>query len=129
MKLRSLLPPALIASLFALTAFAQQSSAPSSSTCCPASACCPTGTCYFMASCLSPPAYGSEAHVYRCPMHPWIKSDPPGKCTICGMDLVSLPAANSATQPGGITLAASQIAALGVQTSVVAHQPLTRTLR
>jgi Cu(I)/Ag(I) efflux system membrane fusion protein len=25
---------------------------------------------------------------YQSPMHPWIKSDKPGKCPICGMDLV-----------------------------------------
>lgn len=25
---------------------------------------------------------------YQSPMHPWIKSDKPGKCTICGMTLV-----------------------------------------
>lgn len=26
--------------------------------------------------------------VYSCPMHPQIKSDKPGQCPICGMDLV-----------------------------------------
>ena len=27
---------------------------------------------------------------HQCPMHPWVKSDKPGKCTVCGMDLVSV---------------------------------------
>ena len=25
---------------------------------------------------------------HQCPMHPWVKSDKPGNCTICGMALV-----------------------------------------
>ena len=25
---------------------------------------------------------------YQSPMHPWVKSDKPGKCTVCGMELV-----------------------------------------
>jgi membrane fusion protein, copper/silver efflux system len=27
---------------------------------------------------------------YQSPMHPWIRSDHPGKCTVCGMDLVPI---------------------------------------
>src|SRR5689334_12700942 len=30
----------------------------------------------------------SENNEYRCPMHPQIVRDKPGKCPICGMDLV-----------------------------------------
>lgn len=33
-------------------------------------------------------AYTSEALTYTCPMHPEVKSDKPGKCPKCGMDLV-----------------------------------------
>src|SRR5262245_16641020 len=25
---------------------------------------------------------------YQSPMHPWVKSNKPGKCTVCGMELV-----------------------------------------
>ena len=37
----------------------------------------------------SAPADSSARKVlfYQSPMHPWIKSDQPGKCTICGMAL------------------------------------------
>jgi membrane fusion protein, copper/silver efflux system len=70
----------------------------------------------------------SAASVYQCPMHPWIKSDRPGKCTICGMDLVA--AAPAAAAPEGIiALNASIITTIGVQTSVVSRQALTRTVR
>ncbi len=27
---------------------------------------------------------------YPSPMHPWVKSDHPGRCTVCGMDLVPI---------------------------------------
>jgi len=66
--------------------------------------------------------------VYRCPMHPHIKSPKPGKCTICGMDLViSAPATNA--DASTFSLTKSQITAIGVETAVVSRQALTRTLR
>ncbi|MBS0631257.1 MAG: efflux RND transporter periplasmic adaptor subunit [Verrucomicrobia bacterium] len=73
-------------------------------------------------------AHESAAAVYQCPMHPWIRSDHPGKCTICGMDLV----AASATAPsaeGLVSLSAASVSVIGVQTATVTRQPLTRTLR
>jgi Cu(I)/Ag(I) efflux system membrane fusion protein len=71
---------------------------------------------------------GADAHVFACPMHPWIKSDHAGKCTICGMDLVEL-AATANTPDGVISLPASSLTAVGVETTAVARQPLLRTVR
>lgn len=34
---------------------------------------------------------GEAKQLYRCPMHPEIVKDKPGKCPICGMDLVPVP--------------------------------------
>ena len=78
------------------------------------------------------PAEHNHAHdavgpTYQCPMHPWIKSDHPGKCTICGMDLVAITAADSTAVAGTLTLSPSSVSALGVQTSVGTRPPLTRT--
>jgi Cu(I)/Ag(I) efflux system membrane fusion protein len=51
----------------------------------------------FIASCSSQPQTGSnkagtvtaETEVYyTCPMHPEVKSDKPGKCPKCGMELI-----------------------------------------
>ena len=72
-----------------------------------------------------PPA---AATTYRCPMHPWIKSDHAGeKCTICGMALVA--ASTNAAPEGVVALAPSIITTIGVETSLVSRQPLSRTLR
>ncbi len=82
---------------------------------------------------LSLPAHASEASIFRCPMHPAVKSDRPGKCTICGMALVaSSPASSSqlsSLNAPVVALSASSITAIGVETSVVARQSLTRSIR
>ena len=45
-------------------------------------------------------ANGRKILYYQSPMHPWIKSDKPGKCPICGMDLVPVYAdENGAANP------------------------------
>jgi Cu(I)/Ag(I) efflux system membrane fusion protein len=38
-----------------------------------------------------PPKPAAPAAVYTCPMHPEVRSPTPGKCPICGMDLVLVP--------------------------------------
>lgn len=73
-------------------------------------------------------AFAAEP-LYRCPMHPAVTSNRPGKCTICGMDLVAATAANSTPLAGVVALSPSIITTIGVETSTVARQPLTRTLR
>jgi Cu(I)/Ag(I) efflux system membrane fusion protein len=72
----------------------------------------------------------AKGQVYVCPMHPWIKSDHPDKCTICGMSLVARSASDAAALPAGtIALRPSQITTIGVATTTVTRQPLVRTLR
>ncbi len=69
---------------------------------------------------------------YQSPMHPWVRSDKPGQCTVCGMDLVPVyqgepgfekPAAGLVMLPQG----SPQV--VGVQTAEVKKKPLVRTLR
>lgn len=67
--------------------------------------------------------------IYQCPMHPWIKANAPGKCTICGMDLVAAQPSDTVAAPGTVALSPSIITTIGVETDVVAVRPLTRTLR
>jgi len=67
---------------------------------------------------------------YKSPMHPWIKSDKPGKCTICGMDLVPVYESTDSTNSAlGLKLNADSVTVLNVQTVVVAPHALVRTLR
>jgi Cu(I)/Ag(I) efflux system membrane fusion protein len=79
----------------------------------------------FFSAALAPTAMAAN---YQCSMHPWIKSDHPGKCTICGMELVAADA-NAPTPPGVVALNPSQITTIGVATTRVSRQPLARTLR
>jgi multidrug efflux pump subunit AcrA (membrane-fusion protein) len=75
-------------------------------------------------------ASGRKILYYQSAMHPWIKSDKPGKCPICGMDLVPIYAGEADIKmDGGVTLISNSITALSVQTATVARQPLVRTLR
>ena len=64
MTLRSILPPALIVSLFALTAFARSLDTAAKQPSDPDSMCasCPTGTCLFMAAATDP----TPAHAETC---------------------------------------------------------------
>src|SRR5437773_9392869 len=68
---------------------------------------------------------------YQSAMHPWIKSDKPGKCTICGMDLVPVyeGEAGLAVGAGLVVLSSNSINVINVQTDPVRHRPLRRTLR
>ena len=77
-------------------------------------------------------AAGKRVLFYQSPMHPWVKSDKPGQCTVCGMDLVPVceggqnfdhaASAIIMLQPGSPNV-------IGVQTAEVKLQRLARTLR
>ncbi|MEY4387531.1 MAG: hypothetical protein RLY20_2814 [Verrucomicrobiota bacterium] len=67
---------------------------------------------------------------YQSAMHPWIKSDKPGRCTICGMELTPVYEGQAGFDVSGdvITLSTNSIRVLNVQTIEAKVQPLTRTL-
>ena len=68
---------------------------------------------------------------YQSPMHPWITSDRPGKCTICGMDLVPVyeGEAGFSTDGSVVTLTPASASVIGVQTAEARTSSLQRTLR
>ena len=73
---------------------------------------------------------GRKILYYQSAMHPWIKSDKPGKCPICGMDLVPIYADEAGTNAAGaITLNAVSASTIHVQTDVVERRMLRHTLR
>ena len=67
---------------------------------------------------------------YQSAMHPWIKSDKPGRCTICGMQLTPVYEGEAGLDAGGdvVTLSATAITVLNVQTAEAAVRPLAKTL-
>jgi Cu(I)/Ag(I) efflux system membrane fusion protein len=76
-------------------------------------------------------AGGRRIAYYQCPMHPHIRSDQPGRCTICGMTLV--PAFEGSARPPGdanqLTLSETSVRVLNVKSEVVGKRPIVRTLR
>lgn len=70
---------------------------------------------------------------YQSAMHPWIKSDKPGKCTICGMALTPIYPGEKSFDPNGddniVSLSNQQIQVLNVQTAEAKVQPLVHNLK
>jgi Cu(I)/Ag(I) efflux system membrane fusion protein len=64
-------------------------------------------------------------------MHPWIKSDKPGKCTICGMDLTPVYEGDTelSAEAGLVTLSSNQLTVIHVSTEPVRRAAIARTLR
>jgi Cu(I)/Ag(I) efflux system membrane fusion protein len=68
---------------------------------------------------------------YQSPMHPWIKSDKPGRCTICGMELSPVYEGGKGfdTDASLVTLSKSGVTAAGVEAAPVTRQQIRRTIR
>lgn len=74
---------------------------------------------------------------YQSGMHPWIKSDKPGKCPICGMDLMPVYEEKGEAMAGQmaehkakeLTLTRNQLKHLNVQTATVGYKLLSHEIR
>lgn len=80
-----------------------------------------------------PKAAGVERKLlyYQSAMHPWIKSDKPGRCTICGMELTPVYEGDAGFDTAGgdmVPLSATMIQVLNVQTAEARVQPIGKTL-
>src|SRR5687767_14567178 len=73
-------------------------------------------------------AAASEGKIYSCSMHPQIRSNKPGKCPICGMELAPI-GTGQAPSDGSIMLSSNVINVLHVQTERVQRGTLVKTLR
>lgn len=64
-------------------------------------------------------------------MHPWIKSDKPGRCTICGMELSAVYEGESgfAVDSHVVSLSKQGVTVTGVETARVTKQAVRRTIR
>src|ERR1043165_4808368 len=77
-----------------------------------------------------PTSAGRQILYYQSAMHPWIKSDKPGRCTICGMELTPVYEGERGfdVAEGLVTLNSNSVNVLHVQTAEIRRQPLQRTL-
>lgn len=84
-----------------------------------------------LVSCSKPQEEGRKIKMYQSPMHPWITSDKPGNCTICGMELVPVyeGEAGMETKEGVISLNPRSVDVLAVTTVPVRRLELTKSLR
>jgi len=70
------------------------------------------------------------ATIWTCAMHPQIRMDEPGKCPICGMDLIPLGQAGGADiDPAAIMLTNEAAELANVQTTLVTRQKPVKRLR
>ena len=67
--------------------------------------------------------------VYSCSMHPQVRSNKPGKCPICGMELAPIGSGQTTGDPGTIMLSSNVINVIHVRTQPVERGQLVRTLR
>lgn len=69
---------------------------------------------------------------YQSAMHPWIKSQKPGRCTICGMELTPVYEGDAGFDAAGggdvVPLTQTMIQVVKVQTAEAQVRPLTKTL-
>ncbi len=84
-----------------------------------------------LAACNKSPQETRKIKMYQSPMHPWITSDKPGNCTICGMQLVPVYEGEEAMSGDKnlISLHDSSVAALSVATAPVQREMMTKNLR
>ena len=77
------------------------------------------------------PSHPRSVRFYQSPMHPWIRSDRPGRCTICGMELTPVYEGDSGASAEGpvVVLGTNSIQLIHLETSEVSEAPLIRNLR
>jgi Cu(I)/Ag(I) efflux system membrane fusion protein len=70
-----------------------------------------------------------KATIWTCAMHPQIRRDKPGKCPICGMELIPLVQNDVPLDPSAIQLTKEAVGLANVQTSVVTKQKPIKEIR
>ena len=68
-----------------------------------------------------------EIDHYTCSMHPSVKQQTPGKCPICGMDLIAV--TKEQQQQGVVTIDEARRQLIGVRTQPVVEAPMRATFR
>ncbi len=79
----------------------------------------------------APAAPARKPLFYQSSMHPWVKSDKPGRCTICGMELSPVYEGDAGFDVNSplITLGKSGVTVTGIETAPVVKKTIRRTIR
>jgi Cu(I)/Ag(I) efflux system membrane fusion protein len=72
--------------------------------------------------------HATEVTKYTCPMHPNVIQDGPGKCPVCGMDLVKKTNAPQSGSASDLMLTDSQIKLANITTQKVSSQSIGQTV-
>ena len=64
----------------------------------------------------------TSPQVWTCSMHPSVRQSEPGKCPICGMDLIPVDTDNSTENPMEIKMSAAAMQLANIRTSVVSRK-------
>jgi Cu(I)/Ag(I) efflux system membrane fusion protein len=71
----------------------------------------------------------SKGTIWTCAMHPQIRMDHPGKCPICGMDLIPLEQSTATVNPDAIVMTEEGIKLAEVETSTVSRMNPIKNIR
>lgn len=71
----------------------------------------------------------NKSSIWTCAMHPQIRMSAPGKCPICGMELIPLNQSSAPVDPGAIHLTKEAAELANVLTSVVTKQKPVKEVR
>ncbi|HCS19618.1 MAG TPA: efflux RND transporter periplasmic adaptor subunit [Bacteroidetes bacterium] len=71
----------------------------------------------------------SEETVWTCSMHPHIRQNEPGKCPICGMDLIPLESAEGELDPMAISMSPTAMQLANVSTALVGTMEPVKSVR
>ncbi len=74
-------------------------------------------------------AEAAKKTIWTCAMHPQIRMDHPGKCPICGMDLIPLTKSTPLINPDAVVMTEEGIKLAEVQTSIVTKQKPVKMIR
>ena len=74
-------------------------------------------------------AQETKETIWTCAMHPQIRMDHPGKCPICGMDLIPLAQSTAPVNPDAIVMSEEGIKLADIQTSIVSRQKPAKEVR
>ena len=67
--------------------------------------------------------------IWTCAMHPQIRMDHPGKCPICGMDLIPLVQSTETVNPNAVVMTEEGIKLAEVETSIVSRMNPVKNIR